>query len=1057
MTPTLTVTGSPAVIASPFVSGAGTTLVCVAHLFPPSALKDRAQAIPTADIIDRVAIVQSWLDDYDRGSLKTDTEEAREGGYTEDVFVKVLGYKLKPNPLSTFEPKVGQEGKFPDGIIRTSGSDVLAAVVEFKRASVDLDKPQKGPTYGNLSPVQQAFNYKSAHRVCPFVIVTNFFEFRLYHDNRMDSERWTLRDLVDPADDYIAFKKWYYLLKADNLVADKGKSPTELLLSDIRHEQIEIGKDFYKEYRDIRLSLLRDIWRKNPSYRSHFDDAITKAQTIIDRFVFICFAEDGNLMRANTLARWIKDTDQMKGTSLWEEFKTLSWRVGRGHSYLEIPNGYGGDLFADDSELDALDIPDEPLRALAELGSRYNFKDDLTVTVLGHIFEQSVTDLELIKAKAAGGELPTGEDDTLGRGRRKKDGIFYTGDYIVRYIVNSTVGEYLRVKETELIKKHNLSGMTKDVSYEKAERAAYTEYQHVLQSIRVLDPACGSGAFLVGVFNYLLAENQRVDAILGGTLTSQEDFVRSILLDNIYGVDLNEESVEITKLSLWLQTAIKNNPLTSLDQNIRCGNSLVDNPAASDVPFNWSAEFPNIMAEKPETKLKFAGENREPGFDVIVGNPPYVQLSQGGVESEELRDHLVERYGTSGGRLNTFIFFTILGLDLLRKDGRLGFIIPNTILTQEYYKGARKIIIERSRIEEIVEYPEMQFEDAVVENITLLLKNHPIDPGRKPELFEVVAQTSETVTPVRAIDQRPYAKAKNNVFSLRGDAVTDAIDALKKTTSIDRHYNVNQAIALRGDRKASISDQPGQDGEYYKLLDGRNITQYQVNWSGNWLEYDVSRIHSCKRKDIFQADEKLFFRRTGVSIIAAYDDQQYFALNTLVVVTPKTDNPPLSLKSMMVLMNSAVLNHYYGRKYKSTKTVFSEIQARTVGALPLPGDIADYDTMLTDYAEQIMASLRTESSKIQACIKYLHATYGVDPVIVASAMSKAEWKLLEKALKDSTTIVQRQEVFTYFESVLKDVEQTRASYESLVGNANDMIADAYGLTPELARLTLAVE
>ncbi|SIS11673.1 Eco57I restriction-modification methylase domain-containing protein [Williamsia sterculiae] len=1025
----------------------------MAHLFPPSALRKRAEEISTVDIIDRVDILRAWLLDYDTGTLKTDTEQGREGGYTEDVFVKVLGYKLKPDAHSTFEPKVGQEGKFPDGIIRVNGAEDLTAVVEYKRASADLDKPQKGPTYGNLSPVQQAFNYKSAHRVCPFVIVTNFFEFRLYSDNRMDFERWTLRDLVDPADDYLGFKKWYYLLKAENLVRTSGISSTESLLSEIRHEQLEIGKDFYKEYRDIRLELLRDIWRNNSGYRNHFDDAITKAQTIIDRFVFICFAEDGDLMRADTLARWLKDTDQMQGTSLWEEFKTLSWRVGHGHGYLDIPSGYGGDLFADDPELNALDIPDQPLRALAELGSRYNFKDDLTVTVLGHIFEQSVTDLEMIKAKAAGGELPTGEDDTLGRGRRKKDGIFYTGDYIVRYIVNATVGEYLRDKETELLKKHNLSGMTKDASFEKAERAAYTEYQHVLQSIRVLDPACGSGAFLVGVFNYLLAENKRVDDILGGTLTSQEDFVRSILSDNIYGVDLNEESVEITKLSLWLQTAIKNKPLTSLDQNIKCGNSIVNDSAASDAPFDWSEKFPNIMAEKPATKLKFAGENREPGFDVIVGNPPYVQLSQGGVESEELREHLVGRYGTSGGRLNTFIFFTLLGLDLLREDGRLGFIIPNTILTQEFYKVARKIIINRSRIEEIVEYPEMQFEDAVVENITLLLKNRPISPGRKPELFEVVAQTANTVTPVRAIDQRPYARARNNVFSLRGDAVTDAIDSLKKTTTIDKHYNINQAIALKGDRKASIKDEPAQTGEFYKLLDGRNINKYKIDWTGNWLEYDVSRIHSCKRKDIFEIDEKLFFRRTGVSIIAAYDNEQYFALNTLIVVTPKTDTPPLSLKALMVLMNSAVLNHYYGRKYKSTKTVFSEIQARTVGALPLPVEISGCDRVLAELADQITAALATESSKIHGYAKYLMASFGIEPRIAINAVGRANWKLLEMALKEFTTITQRQELFQHFDSVLDDVERSRKSYYTLVSRADAIVADAYGLTPALARMT----
>lgn len=1018
----------------------------MASLFGRNALAERARQINTDDILEHVALIQAWLDDYDTGTLKKDKESAREQQYNADIFVKILGYRSKPASPYTFDPKdTTSQGQYPDAVLRytelgDSPVDNVSAVVELKGASIPLDKPQQRE--GNLSPVQQAFKYKPQYRVCPFVVVSNFYEFRLYNDNQLDYEVWTLRDLANPADDFIAFKQWYYLLHADRFVAKSGKSETERFLSDVREEQIEVGEKFYAEYREIRVELLRDIWRRNPNSRANFQDAIKKAQTIIDRFVFVCFAEDSGLLPDDTLTRTLQYAEASPHQTIWEAFKAFFHSVAHGSKKLEIPNGYKGALFEDDDGLNAMDIGDEPLIELAKLGGKYDFKEKLTVKVLGHIFEQSITDLEILRERVEKGNL-FDESKKKVAGRRKKEGVYYTKDYIVRYIVENTVGAYLRDIEERLKKKHNLSGMKSDEGYEKRERNVYIEYLYYLQKIRVLDPACGSGAFLVGVFDYLLAENLRVDDILGGTYTSLEESVRLILSDNIFGVDLNEESVEITKLSLWLKTAAKDKPLTSLDQNIKSGNSLVDADGLDDAPFDWAKQFPTIMG-------------REGGFDVVVGNPPYVQLSQGGGVSDELREYFLSRYETSGGRLNTFIFFTMLAIKLLKPDGRMGYIIPNTLLTQDGYKGARKLILDRSRIEQIVEYPDMPFEDATVENITILLKKGAIRKGRRPELFDVVSQTPDAAIPVRQLDQRPFHKARGNLFSLRGDEVTAAIDLISKSTTIDTHYNINQAIALKGDRSLSITDAPGAVGEYYKLLDGRHISKYHVRWGGDWLEYDLSRIHSCKRKDIFQAEEKLFFRRTGVSIIAAYDDEQYFALNTLIVVTPKGDAAPLSLKALLTVLNSSVLDHYYGRKYKSTKTVFSEIQARSVGALPLPAALAKHNDELTEIADELIQTQKDRAAKLEASVQYLGSSYyAVESGIARGALERGEWKPMETALAGSLSMAQRAEVFQYFESVLSELGEADEKAEELTGRADAIIAVAYELTPELIDLVRA--
>jgi len=458
-----------------------------------------------------------------------------------------------------------------------------------------------------MSPVQQGFKYKTQYKNCPFVVVSNFWEFRLYRDNLVDWEVWTLDDLINPEDDYILFKTWYVLLCKENFIAQSGVSKTEELLSDIRVEQEEIGKKFYKVYKEARIELLRDIYKNNSSIPKNIDLGIEKAQKIIDRVVFTCFAEDKGLLPDNTLQRVLNASDLSAfGGSLWNTLKSFFEAVDSGSEKLNIPDGYNGGLFKQDEELNNLSIGDESLKKVLSLGT-YDFSEDLSVTILGHIFEQSISDLEEIKNKV----YEKQDIASISHGRRKKDGIFYTPDYIVRYIVDNSLGMYLREHEEKLKEEFRLKEDINDENYEKREKKAYEKYQIFVENVKVLDPACGSGAFLVYVFDYLLSENKRVASILGKGLFSQDEYVRSILKNNIYGVDLNAESVEITKLSLWLKSAERGKKLTTLDNNIKCGNSLIDDPeVAESKAFDWNKEFADIF------------ENG--GFDVVVGNPPYI-------------------------------------------------------------------------------------------------------------------------------------------------------------------------------------------------------------------------------------------------------------------------------------------------------------------------------------------------------------------------------------------------------------------------------------------------
>lgn len=336
------------------------------------------------------------------------------------------------------------------------------------------------------------------------------------------------------------------------------------------------------------------------------------------------------------------------------------------------------------------------------------------------------------------------------------------------------------------------------------------------------------------------------------------------------------------------------------------------------------------MASKPYIlwQLDFARVFREKGgFDIIIGNPPYVQLSKEKDVPDSYKQYLKKRFNTSAGRLNLFIFMIHKGIEILRQGGCLSFIIPNTILSQDYYKDTRNLIINHNQLNTIVDYQDMPFANAVVENVTLILSKV------KPSETDQVRVMKGTVHSIKFYKNIPVCKFRDNkncVFSINSNEFIERMFA--DSVPLNSLCNVNQAIALKGDK--SLSCKSDYQNGYYKLLDGRNINQYGIQWTGVYLDYDLSRIHSCKRKDIFECNEKLLFRRVSSSLIFTYDDSQFYALNTLVVVTRK-ESCPCDLRYLLALLNSKLMNYIYANKFKSTKKVFSEIQARSVGELPI--------------------------------------------------------------------------------------------------------------------------
>jgi type I restriction-modification system DNA methylase subunit/REP element-mobilizing transposase RayT len=261
---------------------------------------------------------------------------------------------------------------------------------------------------------------------------------------------------------------------------------------------------------------------------------------------------------------------------------------------------YNGGLFKPDEMLDNLQIDDNLLYRHTFKLSEYDFESEVDVNILGHIFENSLNELDELKAEIEGKAIDKSET------KRKKDGVFYTPKYITKYIVDNTVGKLCNDKKNELgIIEEEYSTDKKRAQKTKLQLAQkLTSYREWLLQITICDPACGSGAFLNQALNFLIDEHRTIDemqAKLFGDSLVMSDIENTILENNLFGVDLNEESVEIAKLSLWLRTAQPNRKLNDLNNNIKCGNSLIDDPTvAGDKAFDWEKEFPQIF--KPKNK-----------------------------------------------------------------------------------------------------------------------------------------------------------------------------------------------------------------------------------------------------------------------------------------------------------------------------------------------------------------------------------------------------------------------------------------------------------------------
>ena len=572
-------------------------------IFQNSVVKKQLQSQDKSKLAQQWVIFKNhFFNATIQNNIRHSKEEQYQGEFLIDLFVTVLGYTKSPTPNFnlTTEYKNVKDSKKADGAILINAK--VKAVIELKGTNtIDLGKIEV-----------QAFGYKNNQPDCVYVITSNFEKLRFYIDNATEFLEFNLFQLSEKE-----FELLYLCLAYDNISNDIPKKLKDQSAS----EEKNITKQLYTDYSLFKRELHQNLVALNPNFNAL--ELFKKSQKLLDRFLFIFFAEDRNLLPTNLIFRINKEWRQLQemrmNISLYDRYKTYFNDLNKGAkvilpAFSQTANAslskeehqifaYNGGLFQPDAVLDGIIIDDELLFTHTQKMSKYDFLSEVDVNILGHIFENSLNELDEIKAQLQS-STPNSLPTEMGISKRKKDGVFYTPKYITKYIVDNTVGKLCADKKVEL--QLNEEDYYTDKKRSKTTKQPLLEklnqYRTWLLQITICDPACGSGAFLNQALDFLIAEHQYIDELqakLFGDGLILSDVEKTILENNLFGVDLNEESVEIAKLSLWLRTAQPNRKLNDLNNNIQCGNSLIDDVAvAGDKAFNWHTAFPKIFKEK---------------------------------------------------------------------------------------------------------------------------------------------------------------------------------------------------------------------------------------------------------------------------------------------------------------------------------------------------------------------------------------------------------------------------------------------------------------------------
>ncbi|RXG23873.1 Eco57I restriction-modification methylase domain-containing protein [Leeuwenhoekiella aequorea] len=1043
-------------------------------------------------------------------NIDKSNEEQIQATFLTELFVNVLDYTINPKPKYnlTTEYKNEKNNRKADGAIITEEKTV--AVVELKGTNTkDLESIRR-----------QAFDYKVNHKGCRFVITSNFEKLRFYIDDTTELLDFDLFNLT--RDD---FGLLYLCLYKDNLLREL---PLQIKQDSLIKEE-EITKDFYKDYSLFKRELYRDLVRKNGKVlkialqeetgitdnAEHQSDLerleknvkltlFKKSQKLIDRFLFIFFAEDRGLLQPNYTIKRLAEWDTIRKLDvdepLYDRFKKHFNYLDKGRKG-DAENkeifAYNGGLFKPDSILDRVIIDDDLLYKHTKKLATYDFESQVDVNILGHIFENSLNEIESINAEIEGGNFDKQKS------KRKKDGVFYTPKYITKYIAENTVGKICDEKKAELGFKEEEyfkgrgTGRKKrnDKTIQKLVETLDT-YREWLLHITICDPACGSGAFLNQALDFLIKEHKYLDdlktKILGGGLQFP-DIENTILENNIYGVDLNEESVEIAKLSLWLRTAQPRRKLNDLSSNIKCGNSLIDSKTiAGDKAFNWETAFAKVFANG--------------GFDVVIGNPPWGAK----LPTADLKYVKSKHQDIIVRMVDSFMFFIDKSIDLINDVGVIGMIIPDVILYQKDNSKLREKILEETQLQIAINVGDGIFDEVARPSAIVVYSKkkskNPSIVGNFNKYKDVDINTIDTYE----VQSELFYSIPNTVFATQNlsgyqilkrhntKTLNDFIDSdgiqrgvspdLKdafivdadtiKTENLEKQY-IRRTVTGGVDVKRYYTI--GVDKHLFYITkndnpqDFPNILAYIEKYLPKITCKEVAQgkhpfyaLHRARNPQIFTKESKVLGVITGDSIITSIDRNELFPTDGLYVFSA---NDKISNKYLSAILNSRLSTYLY--RLLSSETGRTMAQVKPVLLSQLPFIEPDITTVLKieNLYDLISTEIKSFTTIQDKFLKYLYHQFKIEKfsrklenwhdltfgefINELNKAIKATNKLrAEESVHLIPTLTKKDEFewLDLFEQNKKKAQDLQSQINSLEQQIDAMVYELYGLSDEEIRI-----
>lgn len=835
-----------------------------------------------------------------------------------DPFFKALGWDID-NELGFAESyrevihedkiKISGGTKAPDYSFRLSGQEKLF-FLEAKKPNVNI-KDHIDPSY---QIKRYGWNAKMT-----ISVLTDFEELSIYDCTKEPNSKdtpakarlhYTTYDKYENEWDFI----WSVLSKE---AAQNGGFSDYLKKVPQKKGADTVDKKFLKSLDEWRTLLAETISKENKQLDE--DELNYVVQQTLDRIIFLRICEDRSIEPYGTLKECLNSGDFYNNLLL--EFK-------------QADDKYNSGLFnfKKDKLSNQLKINNKTLKTIISQlyypECPYEFSV-LSVEILGSAYEQFLGKTITInnKGKAVIELKPE---------VRKAGGVYYTPQYIVDYIVSNTVGKLCEKKTPTQV-----------------------------AEIKIVDPACGSGSFLIGAYQYLLNwhkdyylqnPNKKNPLTPEGNLTTPEK--KKILLNNIYGVDIDVNAVEVTKLSLLLkcmegetQASIAHQMkmfservLPTLDDNIKSGNSLIDTDYYDTQldfgeeriikPFSWQKAYPTVF--------------KNGGFDVVIGNPPYV-FTRDVDWSDEVKNYFWSKFEISkgddksrknqSGKINLYILFIIKSTELLNKNGCLSFIIPNGLLRTTTYDTARKFILERTSIERIVDLKDGVFEGVTASTIIINLLNNNkkrdtliidanckidgfVDDNKttKIEQSNFLKNVSHTFSLyINPLEQNLFIKISNSDFFLK-DIVVDIIEGIVA----HKEFISNKILS----------------SEFKPMLEGKDIKKFQTNFGGNYVLFDRKKIHRARPDYVWEANKKIVIQRIsgGKSpLVSTIDKEKYkaFASTNLLLIKENLVKT-YTYELICALINSKLWNFYYSKNFSNGSNLTVNISKTFLEMLPLP-------------------------------------------------------------------------------------------------------------------------